>query len=161
MSSRYNTTMPSRLLLLLLPLVCSIASAQPDTSPVKLGLIVPLTGPWARQGQVMRVGAEMAIEHINQRGGIAALGGRQVELLVFDTGDSVERASNAAQRMVAENPDLVGVTGSYLSSFTLAVSEVTERAELPMLTLSYSDLITGRGFNYIFQTSPTLSLIHI
>jgi branched-chain amino acid transport system substrate-binding protein len=57
--------------------------------------------------------------------------------------------------MVAENPDIVGVTGSYLSSFTLAVSEVTERAELPMLTLSYSDLITGRGFNYIFQTSPT------
>jgi len=32
---------------------------------------------------------------------------------------------------------------------------VTERAELPWLTLSYSDLITGRGFKYIFQTSPT------
>jgi branched-chain amino acid transport system substrate-binding protein len=84
-----------------------------------------------------------------------ALGGRPVELVVFDTGDSVERAKNAAQRMVAEEPDLVGITGSYLSSFTLAVSEVTERAELPMLTLSYSDLITSRGFRYIFQTSPT------
>jgi branched-chain amino acid transport system substrate-binding protein len=57
--------------------------------------------------------------------------------------------------MVAEHPDLVGMTGAYLSSFTLAVSEVTERAELSMLTLSYSDLITGRGFRYIFQTSPT------
>ncbi len=142
-------------LLIALSLVCSCAIAQPDAAPVKLGLIVPLTGPWARQGQVMRVGAEMAVEHINAGGGITALGGRPVELLVFDTGDSVERASNAAQRMVAENPDLVGVTGSYLSSFTLAVSEVTERAELPMLTLSYSDLITGRGFDYIFQTSPT------
>ncbi|MGD8340147.1 MAG: ABC transporter substrate-binding protein [Gammaproteobacteria bacterium] len=123
--------------------------------PVKLGLIVPLSGPWARQGEVMRVGAEMAIDHINEAGGIAALGGREVELVVFDTGASVERAKNAAQRMVAEEPDLVGITGSYLSSFTLAVSEVTERAELPMLTLSYSDLITGRDFRYIFQTSPT------
>jgi len=123
--------------------------------PVKLGLIVPLSGPWARQGEVMRVGAEMAIDHINAAGGIESLGGRQVELVVFDTGDSVERAKNAAQRMVAEEPDLVGITGSYLSSFTLAVSEVTERAELPMLTLSYSDLITGRDFRYIFQTSPT------
>jgi branched-chain amino acid transport system substrate-binding protein len=123
--------------------------------PVKLGLIVPLSGPWARQGEVMRVGAEMAIDHINAQGGIASLGGRPVELVVFDTGDSVERAKNAAQRMVAEEPDLVGITGSYLSSFTLAVSEVTERAELPMLTLSYSDLITGRDFRYIFQTSPT------
>lgn len=123
--------------------------------PVKLGLIVPLSGPWARQGEVMRIGAEMAIDHINAAGGIESLGGRPVELVVFDTGDSVERAKNAAQRMVADEPDLVGITGSYLSSFTLAVSEVTERASLPMLTLSYSDLITGRGFDYIFQTSPT------
>lgn len=133
----------------------AFAAAAAAQEPVKLGLIVPLSGPWARQGEVMRVGAEMAIDHINAAGGIAALGGRQVELVVFDTGDSVERANNAAQRMVAEEPDLVGLTGSYLSSFTLAVSEVTERAELPMLTLSYSDLITGRDFRYIFQTSPT------
>ena len=51
--------------------------------------------------------------------------------------------------------DLVAASGSYLSSFTLAVTEVTERANLPMLTLSYSDLITQRGFKYIFQTSAT------
>jgi len=141
------------------PLLCLcvalLGAAAQAQEPVKLGLIVPLSGPWARQGAVMRVGAEMAVDHINASGGIASLGGRPVELLVFDTGDSVERAKNAAQRMVAEAPDLVGITGSYLSSFSLAVSEVTERAELPMLTLSYSDLITGRGFNYIFQTSPT------
>jgi len=35
------------------------------------------------------------------------------------------------------------------------VSEVTERAELPLLTLSYSDQITSRGFKHVFQTSPT------
>jgi len=55
--------------------------------------------------------------------------------------------------MVADYPQLVAGTGAYLSSFTLAVTEVTERAKLPMLTLSYSDLITQRGFKYIFQTS--------
>jgi len=48
------------------------------------------------------------------------------------------KGKNAAQRMVAQETDLVAATGSYLSSFTLAVTEVTERAELPMLTLSYS-----------------------
>jgi branched-chain amino acid transport system substrate-binding protein len=133
--------------------VLALDAAAQD--PVKVGLIVPLSGPWARQGQVMRIGAQMAIEHINAQGGIESLGGAPLELVVFDAGDSVERAKNAAQRMVAEHPDLVGATGSYLSSFTLAVSEVTERAELPLLTLSYSDLITGRRFRYIFQTSPT------
>src|SRR6516164_2534719 len=64
-------------------------------------------------------------------------------------------AKNAAQRLVAQEPDVVGGIGCWLSSFTLAVTEVTERAELPWLTLSYSDLITGRGFKYIFQSSPT------
>lgn len=124
-------------------------------APIKVGLVVPLSGPWARQGQVMRAAAELAVEQINASGGIAAHGNRPLELVVFDTGDSVERAKNAAQRMVAEEPDLVGVTGSYLSSFTLAVTEVTERAQIPMLTLSYSDQITSRGYDYVFQTSAT------
>ncbi|HEX7081673.1 MAG TPA: ABC transporter substrate-binding protein [Gammaproteobacteria bacterium] len=131
------------------------ALAQAPPQSVKVGLIVPLSGPWARQGQVMRVGAAMAVEHVNARGGIASLGGAKLELVVVDAGDSVERAKNAAQRMVAEHPDMAGASGAYLSSFTLAVSEVTERAELPMITLSYSDLITDRGFRYTFQTSPT------
>lgn len=122
---------------------------------VKVGLIVPLSGLYARPGAVMRMGAEMAIERINSEGGIKALGGAKLKLIVLDCGDTTEKAKNAAQRMVAEETDLVAASGSYLSSFTLAVTEVTERANLPMLTLSYSDLITQRGFKYIFQTSAT------
>ena len=57
--------------------------------------------------------------------------------------------------MLAQEPDLVGGFGCWLSTFTLAATEVTERAELPWLTLSYSDVITGRGFQYVFQSSPT------
>jgi branched-chain amino acid transport system substrate-binding protein len=122
-------------------------------SEVKVGVIAPLTGPWARQGDLMLKGANLAIEHINAAGGVKALNGAKLKLLTFDAGDSVEKAKNAAQRMVAQEPDLVGVTGAWLSSFTLGVTEVTERAELPVLTLSYSDALTARGFKYIFQTS--------
>ena len=128
------------------------ASAQ---ETVKVGLIVPMSGNYARPGQVMKMGAELGIEDINAAGGIKALGGAKLELVVIDTGDTTEKAKNAAQRMVAEYPGLVAATGSYLSSFTLAVTEVTERAKLPVLTLSYSDLLTQRGFKYIFQTSAS------
>jgi branched-chain amino acid transport system substrate-binding protein len=51
----------------------------------------------------------------------------------------------------------VGGTGAFLSSFTLAITEITERAEVPWLTLSYSDQITARGYKYVFQTSPIAS----
>lgn len=124
-------------------------------SEVEVGLIVPLSGIYARPGQVMRMGAELAIEDVNAQGGIKALGGAKLKLVLVDSGDSTEKAKNAAQRMVAEQKNLVAASGAYLSSFTLAVTEVTERAQVPVLTLSYSDLITSRGFKYVFQTSAT------
>ncbi|WP_315831541.1 ABC transporter substrate-binding protein [Bradyrhizobium prioriisuperbiae] len=122
---------------------------------VKVGLIVPLSGLYARPGAVMKMGAELGIADVNAAGGIKALGGAKLELVALDCGDTVEKAKNAAQRMVAQETDLVAATGAYLSSFTLAVSEVTERAGLPLLTLSYSDLLTDRGFRHIFQTAAT------
>jgi branched-chain amino acid transport system substrate-binding protein len=132
-----------------------ILSARAQEKPVRMAMIVPLSGPWARQGQLLRQGADMAIDEINKSGGIKSLGGAKFELVAADAGDSTEKAKNAAQRLLAEQPDLIGGFGSWLSSFTLAVTEVTERAQLPWLTLSYSDAITGRGFKFIFQTSPT------
>jgi branched-chain amino acid transport system substrate-binding protein len=136
-------------------LTASCAWAQQQPGEVKVGLLVPLSGLYTRPGTVMREGAEMAIDHINANGGVKALGGAKLKLVVLDSGDTTEKAKNAAQRMVAQETDLVAASGAYLSSFTLAVTEVTERASLPVLTLSYSDLITDRGFKYVFQTSAT------
>ncbi len=127
--------------------------AQPKD--VEIAMLVPLSGPWAREGQLEKMGAEMAIEDVNKAGGIKALGGARLKLLEFDTQDTAEKAKDAAQRMLAQNPDLVGGFGCWLSTFTLPVTEITERAHLPWLTLSYSDLITGRGYRYVFQSSPT------
>jgi len=132
-----------------------VGTARAQAKSVKMAMIAPLSGPWARQGQLLRQGAEMAIDEINQKGGIQKLGGAKFELVVADAGDNTEKAKNAAQRLLSDQPDLIGGFGSWLSSFTLAVTEVTERAQLPWLTLSYSDAITNRGFKFIFQTSPT------
>jgi branched-chain amino acid transport system substrate-binding protein len=97
----------------------------------------------------------MAVDDINAAGGIKALDGAKVRLVQYDAGDSAEKAKNAAQRMVAQEPDISGGFGAWLSTFTLAVTEVTERAEIPWFTQSYSDLITARGFRYVFASSPT------
>ena len=129
------------------------AAQQPKE--VVFGLITPLTGAWAKSGDLSRKGAEMAVDDINKAGGIKALGGAKVRLALGDCGDSPEKSKNAAQRMLSQEPDLVGGAGAYVSSFTLAVTEVTERAGVPWFTLSYADAITNRGFHYVYQTSPT------
>jgi branched-chain amino acid transport system substrate-binding protein len=131
------------------------AIGRAQAKSVKIAMIAPLSGPWARQGQLLRMGAEIAADDVNGRGGIKSLGGAKLEIIYADAGDSTEKAKNAAQRLLSEHPDLVGGFGAWLSSFTLSVTEVTERAQLPWLTLSYSDAITNRGFKFIFQTSPT------
>jgi branched-chain amino acid transport system substrate-binding protein len=122
---------------------------------VKIAMLMPLSGPWARQGILEQMGARMAVDDVNNAGGIKSMGGARLALIEYDTQDSAEKAKDAAQRMIAQEPDLVGGFGCWLSTFTLAATEVTERAELPWLTLSYSDLITGRGFRHVFQSSPT------
>jgi len=124
-------------------------------SEVKIAMLVPLSGPWAREGILEKMGAEMAVDDVNKAGGIKSLGGAKLSLLQYDAQDSAEKAKDAAQRMIAEHPDLSGGFGCWLSTFTLAATEVTERAKLPWFTLSYSDAITGRGFHYVFQTAAT------
>jgi branched-chain amino acid transport system substrate-binding protein len=68
----------------------------------------------------------------------------------------VEKAVSAAQRVLTREKISAGI-GSWLSSFTLGVTEVAERQQVPWLTLSYADNITERGFKYTFQTSPVSS----
>src|SRR5436189_2553256 len=138
------------------PMLLTPATA-PAAEDLKIALVVPLSGRWARQGQLKKMGAEMAIAEVNAQGGIKALGGAKIVLREADAGDSVEKAVSAAQRVLTREKISAGI-GSWLSSFTLGVTEVAERLQVPWLTLSYADSITERGFKDTCQPSPVSSL---
>ncbi len=144
---------------LALALSASAIPARAQAPDVKIAIIAPVSGPMARQGDLMRKGAELAIEDVNKQGGIKSLNGAKLSLMVEDAGDKVETAKNAAQRLVANRQGVVAGTGAWSSSLTLAVTEVTERAGLPWVTLSYADQITDRGFKYVVQTVPIASAL--
>ncbi len=135
------------------PVLSGVAAAE----EVTIALVVPLSGRWARQGQLKKMGAAMAVDEINAAGGIKSLGGARMVLREADAGDSVEKAVSAAQRVLSREKITAGI-GSWLSSFTLGVTEVAERLQVPWFTLSYADSITERGFKYTFQSSPVGSL---
>jgi branched-chain amino acid transport system substrate-binding protein len=144
------------LALILVGLMLSPAAAL-AAEELKVALVVPLSGRWARQGQLKKMGAEMAIEEINAQGGIRSLGGARIVLREADAGDTVEKAVSAAQRVLGREKISAGI-GAWLSSFTLGVTEVAERLQVPWFTLSFADSITERGFKYTFQTSPVAGL---
>jgi branched-chain amino acid transport system substrate-binding protein len=130
-----------------------LATAATD---VKIAVIVPLSGRWARQGELYKAGSEMAVEEINAQGGIKALGGAKLVLVPADAGDSVQKATSAAQRALSGG-GITAAQGSWLSSFTLGATEVSERLGIPWLTHSWSDKITDRGFRFVFQSSSVSS----
>ncbi|MDH3235250.1 MAG: ABC transporter substrate-binding protein, partial [Alphaproteobacteria bacterium] len=88
-----------------LPLMMAAGQAAAEAKEVKIVLIAPMSGPWARQGQLMKLGADMAIDDINKAGGVKALGGAKFKLIVADAGDNAEKAKQAAQLALSRHPD--------------------------------------------------------
>lgn len=130
--------------------------AQPKS--VNVGVILPLSGGNAQFGINSRQGIELVADEINASGGIKGLGGAKINLIVADSTSAPANAATVAQRMIGEN-DCCAIVGAFASSLTLAISEVTERRRVPLLTMSYSDQLTGRGFKNVFQVTSKGSVI--
>lgn len=131
-------------------------TAATAADDVKIAVIVPLSGRWARQGELYKAGSEMAVDEINAQGGIKALSGAKLVLVPADAGDSVQKATSAAQRALSGG-GIAAAQGAWLSSFTLGATEVSERLGIPWLTHSWADKITDRGFRFVFQSSSVSS----
>lgn len=132
--------------------------AQAQAKPVNVGVILPLSGANAQFGINSRQGLELVADELNAAGGLKGMGGAKINLVVADSTSAPGAAATVAQRMIAEN-DCCAILGAFVSSLTLAVSEVTERRGVPLITMSYSDQLTGRGFKNVFQVTPKGSVI--
>ena len=132
------------------------AGAQPKQ--VNVGVILPLSGANAQFGINSRNGIELVADEINAAGGIKSLGGAKVNLIVADGTSTPTTAASVAQRLISQN-EVVAILGAFASSLTIAIAEVTERRGIPLLTMSFADQITGRGFKNIFQVVSKASVI--
>ena len=135
--------------------VAALAAAVPmralaAPADINVGVILPLSGANAQFGINSRQGLELAADEINAAGGIKALGGARLKLVVADSTSQPTTAATVAQRLITQNR-CVALIGAYASSLTLAVSEVTERRGIALLTMSFSDVLTERGYKHIFQ----------
>lgn len=135
-----------------------IRDAVAQGKAVNVGVILPLSGANAQFGVNSRNGIELVADEINAAGGIKSLGGARINLVVADSTSTPTTAANVAQRLLSQN-DVVAILGAFASSLTIAISEVTERRGVPLLTMSFSDQITGRGFENIFQVVAKASVL--
>jgi branched-chain amino acid transport system substrate-binding protein len=126
-------------------------------SGVKIGAPYPLSGVWAENGQNSLNGMLLAADEINAAGGIRALHGAKISIVSGDTSsDNPGQAKTVTENMLQGN-DMSAVIGSYLSSMTLTTVIATETRKVPLLTQSFVDELTQKGYHYLFQIPPKAS----
>ncbi len=115
--------------------------------PIKLGVLLPLSGPLATLGNDVFRGFQLAQEWANAEGGVF---GQPVEFVVGDVPSSTEAVSQATRLI---NKDGVKVIcGSFASSISLPASQVAERNKVIYFEQgAVADDITKRGFKYLFR----------
>ena len=138
------------LLLLLAVLTAAPAPAQ-SGDPIKIGVIQPLSGPVAASGNYVRMGAEIARDWINGRGGVI---GRPLQLLIEDNKSDPKEAATAAEKLIVRDKVPV-IMGAWGSSMTLAAMPKLEEYGVPMVVeTSSAASVTRRGNPWVFRISP-------
>lgn len=129
----------------------AILRAQP--APVKIGLLQPLTGALAQDGMLGRIGAEAAVARINGEGGIKALGGAKIELIIGDARSNPEAGVQEVERLNGEG--VVAIVGGYASAICFATTQAAARYDLPyVVDVGVADQITTRGLTNTFRFAP-------
>lgn len=132
---------------------------------VKIGVILPLSGPLAPIGKSLKEGAELAAEIVNNKHpeldisiakweGIPNLGGAKLKLIFADSRGDPGWGAEQAKRLI-EDEKVVGLMGAYQSAVTKTASVEAERAGIPYINPdSTSPDLTKRGFKWFWRVTP-------
>jgi branched-chain amino acid transport system substrate-binding protein len=130
------------------------AAAQ---SKVKIGIVLPLSGPFALGGQNVKRGYDLGVEQINSTGGIKALGGAQLEVVYADNQGKQDVAIGEAERLIQQE-HVAAILGSWHSPTTVAGTQAAERYKTPWIVeVSSADVILERGFKYVTRVNVKAS----
>ncbi len=146
-----------------IPLFASAAQAAPKE--VKIGVILPLSGPLAPTGKALREGIELCADIVNNKypdlkisiaqwEGIPNLGGAKIKLIFADHRADAGWGADQTKRLIRDEK-VVGLTGCYNSSVTKTASVEAERAGTPFVNgESTSPALTKRGFKWFWRVTP-------
>lgn len=123
-------------------------------APIKVGVVLPLTGEQAKFGEIEKNSFLMGLEEINKAGGIK---GRHIELIIEDDTGKPDVGRSAVEKLISKD-NVVALTGGYSSSVTYAMCAVAQQRKVPFLvTTGSADKITEQEWDYVFRINPPVS----
>ena len=130
------------------PAIVRSASAQSAT--IKIGQVVPITGPAAEAGKYAMAGAKIALEAINKNGGIL---GKQVEIITEDDQTTNPGAVLAFSKL-ATNADIVGFIASIRSTQMHAMAPDILKTGKPTMFGGTDPTLTKLDNPWLFRCRP-------
>ena len=118
-----------RVLLLVLVGMLVLPGSAGAADTVKIGLLAPLTGFAAADGLSVLNSVQLAVERVNQEGGLL---GRQVELVYYDDRADGKEAVALARKLIQQD-QVAGVVGGSYSTPSRAVAPIFEDEEIPFV----------------------------
>jgi branched-chain amino acid transport system substrate-binding protein len=131
-------------------LAASTTSVFAADKIIKIGGLLPLSGPGSYFGTQDKQGAELALEQLNKTG----VNGYKFEIQYEDSACGPLPATQAAKRLIDQyKPDVV--IGEECSDATLAVMPIMDEAKIPLLNAGSSSIkITEPGNPWTFRIMP-------
>jgi len=116
---------------------------------IRIGFNAPLTGFAAADGNSALLGAELAVEQVNAAGGI---GGKSLELVVYDDQASPKESAPLAVKLVTQDKVVAGISGSY-SGATRAAATIYQENGVPYISAYAVHPDITRAGPFVFRTS--------
>src|SRR5881275_2181529 len=121
-----------------------IIKARGET-PIRIGMVDPLTGVYAAVAGNEVMGARLAVQQINAKGGIL---GRPIELMVEDSANDVGTGVQKARKLI-ERDQVSFIIGDVNSGIALAMAQVTsEKKILHIVSGGHTDAVTGANCSW-------------
>jgi branched-chain amino acid transport system substrate-binding protein len=134
-------------------MISSQAFAQ---QTIKIGLVQPLTGSVAYNGQADVAGSKQAVDERNAKGGVL---GKKIELVIEDGQCKPANSVNAAEKLIQKDK-VVALSGAFCSSATAAIMPVAEKYKMPLVTgVSSKADLTEKNNKYFFRATETDALL--
>lgn len=150
---------------ILLSFTFGVVSVSAQVDEIKVGVVLPLSGPLATTGQMTKGAMELAADIVNNKyedlsvplaetEGLPNFGGAKIKLIFLDDQSNAERAMGSVDQLITQE-GVCAVMGSIASTVTSTASQAAERLEVPFLNpLSSSPGLTERGFKWFFRCCP-------
>lgn len=129
--------------------------------PIKVGMVLPLTGKYANYGEAVQTGVIFKVKEVNEAGGIKSLGGAKIDLIISDCGTSGEKAIRDVERLIKEENISVNI-GPVTTPVATPTEPVFWKYKTPVIyTLTANDSLVEHGNPYIRTVSQLGSHVGI